>query len=952
MSAASNVWTVARKELRGIFGSAVALIFLATFLGVVMFTFFWVDKFFARGVADLRPMFDWLPLLLIFLVAALSMRLWSEERRSGTLEVLLTLPVPRWQLVLGKFVAGLLLVALALGLTLGLPITVSIMGNLDWGPVIGGYLAALLLAAAYLAVGMCVSATTDNQIVSLILTAALCGLLYLPGTSQIVDLVGASSATVLRGVGTGSRFASIARGVLDLRDLAYYLGLTAVFLSLNVVLLAAPRWSRGPRTRPARVAAQLAVALVAANAFLLDLWMAPVAQARVDLTQNGEYSLSDTTEKLLAGLDEPLLIRAYFSSKTHPKLAPLVPRIVDTLDEYRVAGHGKVRVEVVDPTEDEDVEKEAKEQYGIESIPLRVADRHQTGVVSAFFHVLIQYGDQHEVLSFNDLIEVHPVDVDDVEVRLKNLEYDLTRTIKKVVYGFQSVDALFASMPGKVELTEYLTPGTLPENWKDAPATLDKVIAELTKQAGGKLEVAKVEPKTDAEMKEAFQKWGIRPYQSLASGDVYYFHLLLRIGDRAVRVTPPEQMTDASLRDALTEGLKRAAPGFTKVVAVWSPSPTTMPPMQEGMPPQQMPPPQSFENLQRALGGTYEVRRAELASGRVEDDVDVLILGGPAGLSEPEARAIDQFLMRGGAVIALAGHFRLDVQGRRLGVEKVTTGLEDLLASWGVHVGDQMVLDPENDSLPMPVERDLGGVVVRDMQELPYPYFVKIGPDRIAEGNVITGGVPGVTLHWASPITVDTPAAAAPAAATDEAPRKVDVLLRSSSGSYLSESTDVQPDPGRYGSSGGFPPPAEKDKRGSQTLAVAITGGFPSWAATKQKGLLAHSPPDARLVVIGSSSFVSDDVLQLSQQLGSAAGESNLQLVQNAVDWAASDTDLLAIRAHSSAARALTVPEDERGRWEWINYGLAFAGLGGVVLITWLRRRSVRPIDLTGEVTP
>ena len=171
-----HVLAIARKELRGYFSSAVALIFLATFLGIVVFTFFWVEKFFSRNVADLRPLFDWLPLLLIFLVAALSMRLWSEEQKIGTIEILLTLPVPLWKLVAGKFLAGMTLIALALALTLGLPITVEMMGNLDWGPVIGGYLAALLLAGAYLSIGLCVSAATHEQIVALILTAAVCAL--------------------------------------------------------------------------------------------------------------------------------------------------------------------------------------------------------------------------------------------------------------------------------------------------------------------------------------------------------------------------------------------------------------------------------------------------------------------------------------------------------------------------------------------------------------------------------------------------------------------------------------------------------------------------------------------------------------------------------------------------------------------------------------------------------
>jgi ABC-2 type transport system permease protein len=963
----NHVWTIAKKELRGSFGSPVALIFLATFLGLVLFTFFWEDSFFARGAADLRPMFDWMPLFLIFLIASLSMRMWSEEQKAGTIEVLLTLPVPHWQLVAGKFLAGLALVAIALGLTLGLPLTVSMMGNLDWGPVVGGYLAALLLAAAYLAIGMCVSAATDSQIVSLIATALVCGLLYLPGTSQVADQAGMGAAQILRGIGSGSRFTSVARGVLDLRDLAYYGSLVAVFLGVNVLLLARHRWSEGARTRARRRNLQIAVALVAGNAILLNLWLAPVAQARVDLTEGGEYSLSETTEGILAGLDEPLVIRAYFSEKTHPLLAPLVPRVKDLLDEYRAVGGAQVRVEVVDPSKDEKLEDEAKELYNISSVPLSFASRTERSVLNAYFHVLVAYGDQHEVLTFNDLIEVKPVGVGDVQVGLKNLEYDLTRTIKKVTTGFQSVDAMFASLPGKATLTAYMTPDSLPENWKEAPALLDKVAAELGKESGGKLEVKKVEPKTEAEMETLFKETGIRPFMVLG-GETFYFTLVLQVGDRAVRVMPSEEITEASLRTSLTEALKRAVPGFTKVVGLWAPP--TPPPMQlgEGMPPQRMPAAQQFQTLRRTLAETYEVRDADLASGKVGDDIDVLILAGPANLDDKAARAVDQFLMRGGAVIALVGRYRLDLMAGKLGVEKVTTGLDELLASWGVTVKETMVLDEESESLPIPVRGKL--------QAVRYPYFVRIAEDRLASGNAITAGLPGAIMHWASPVAAEPGAAPAKDAAKDAKPadtakdgakpRKIDVLVRSSDASWLDAGTEVEPDFQK--SPTGFAPPAElaADQKGAQVMAVAITGGFPSFVAGQKKAeqvagatppadaakdaVIEFSPPDARLVVFGSSAFVSDDILGLSQQLGADIAAANVQLVQNAVDWALVDTDLLAIRTRASAARALTVPEGERGQWEWINYGIAFLGLGLVVLATWLRRRAVKPLALS-EVT-
>jgi ABC-2 type transport system permease protein len=236
-----RIGVITRKELSAYFGSPMALIFVGAFLVVTLLAFFWVDTFFARNIADVRPLFRWMPVLLLFLVAALTMRQWSEEQRAGTLEVLLTLPVRRIELVLGKFFAVMTLVALALALTLFLPITVSILGDLDWGPVFGGYLAALLLAGGYAAIGLFVSSRTDNQIVSLILTVLLGGFFYVVGTTGVTGLVGDPLGEILRAIGTGSRFESIERGVIDLRDLLYYLSLTVAFLALNVLSLDAKR---------------------------------------------------------------------------------------------------------------------------------------------------------------------------------------------------------------------------------------------------------------------------------------------------------------------------------------------------------------------------------------------------------------------------------------------------------------------------------------------------------------------------------------------------------------------------------------------------------------------------------------------------------------------------------------------------------------------------------------
>ena len=239
----NRIRTVAMREMRAYFNSPIAYVFLLVFMCIALFTFFNVQSFFSRGRADLRGLFEPIPMLLLLLVPALTMRLWSEEQKQGTMEVLLTLPAKEHELVAGKFLASWSLVAVALGLTLGLPLTVQSLGDLDWGPVVGGYLGALLLGAAYLSVGQFISATTENQILAFILALVLCMGLYGLGTEAFTGLFSDSTGALLRSLGTGSRFESIARGVIDFRDLVYYTSITAFFLALSVTALRSKRWA-------------------------------------------------------------------------------------------------------------------------------------------------------------------------------------------------------------------------------------------------------------------------------------------------------------------------------------------------------------------------------------------------------------------------------------------------------------------------------------------------------------------------------------------------------------------------------------------------------------------------------------------------------------------------------------------------------------------------------------
>ncbi len=969
------LWCVASKELRSYFNSAVAFIFLGAFLAISLVTFFWYDPFFVRNIADVRPLFTHLPLLLIFLVAALTMRLWSEEQKLGTLEVLLTLPVRVDTLVLGKFVAGLILVALALAMTLGIPITVSMMGDLDWGPVFGAYFAALLVASAYLSVGLCISSTTDNQIVALIFTWVACGILYVPGADFFVGLWGTSGAELSRALGTGSRFDSIARGVLDLRDLLYYVSIVVVFLVINMALLAAKRWSAGRRTSELRFHTKLAVVLCLMNAVVLNILFSNVSATRIDLTERGEYSISPATKEILGSLGEPLLIRGYFSDRTHPLLDPLIPQIRDRLTEYGVVGGSQVQVEFLDPRTDEEIEREAQEEYGIKSVPFRISDRHQDAVVNSYFHILLKYGDQHETLSFDDLIEINVSGDRSIDVRLRNLEYDVTRAIKKVVSGFQSIDSLFASFASKIELTLYVTPETLPEDWRPVPDRIAKVAKEFESQSAGKFVLNTVMPTTPEAQEKLFSDYGFRPFAaSLFSNEVFYLHILLKMGDRLERVLPAREMGEADIRDAIEAALKRGAPGFLKKLGLVTPkAPPQPPPQFAGM---GMPPPQvlKYDMLQGKLGENYEVSDVDLAGDDgVPGDVDVLLVIGPEDFADKEQRALDQFLMRGGSAIVLAGRYKF-ILGRELAVAEVTTGLEDVLNSYGVDIEKALVLDAQGSrAFPVPVIVDRGGFQFREIELRPYLPFVDVRKDGMSEEHVALGGLPAINMQFVSPVRE---AAIAPANGDSDGESDGDsaatlatvsrqVLLSSSARSWLQTNTNVQPDFGLY-QEFGFARP-ESAGEGAYPLAVALTGVFDSHfrnqagkppagagegaqdSAQRPERLIQRSPPGTRLVVVGSSNFVADEVLGLARQTGGEAYLNNLQFVENMIDWMVEDIDLLSIRSRGSYTRTLHLEPYSAETWEWINYAIAAVALVIVVLVNGARRRSAVPLALVSR---
>ena len=242
MSGASRaVSNVMRREFSGYFSTPVAWVFIVIFLALAGGLTFFFGQWLERGQADLQVFFIYHPYLYLFLVPAISMRLWAEERRAGTIELLLTLPLTTWQAVLGKFLAAWLFIGIALALTFPVWLTVNYLGDPDNGVILAGYIGSWLMAGSFLAIGACMSALTRNQVVAFILSVVVCFAFLLSGLPMVMDLFSGwapqSLLDVIADFSFLAHFSTISRGVIDLRDLVYF-GLVMVFwLMANAIVL-------------------------------------------------------------------------------------------------------------------------------------------------------------------------------------------------------------------------------------------------------------------------------------------------------------------------------------------------------------------------------------------------------------------------------------------------------------------------------------------------------------------------------------------------------------------------------------------------------------------------------------------------------------------------------------------------------------------------------------------
>ena len=420
-----NVLSVFKREFKAYFDSPVAYVFMVAFLALAGFLTFGVAMFYERRQADLTPFFFWHPWIYLLLIPAATMGAWADERRNGTAELLLTLPITLWEALVGKFLAAWAFIGIALAGTFPVALTAAYLGSPDWGAVACGYLGSLLLAGAATAIGVFASALSRSQVIAFVAALSLTFALLLIGFDPVISAVTAwgvptAVTDALASCSLMAHYESLRRAVLDFADLGYYVGMI-------VFMLAAAKFAAEGR----RLSGSLALALIAVSVGAAVTILSSLS-LRIDCTAERLYTLSDGSKAVLAKLDRDVTVKFYFSSssgETPMALKTYAAEVQNLLREYELAGGGRLTVEAYDPKPDSDAEEWAQ-RYGIEP---QAANPLGAGV---YFGLVAVCGEREETLSA-------------LSPRTQStLEYDVTRLVTRVAWPERPVLGLMTAVPG------------------------------------------------------------------------------------------------------------------------------------------------------------------------------------------------------------------------------------------------------------------------------------------------------------------------------------------------------------------------------------------------------------------------------------------------------------------------------------------------------------------------
>lgn len=472
-----NIIGIARRELSVAFSSPVAYIVLGVFLLVCGIKFFFFPGVFFFGRASFRTFFDWMPAFLTVLAPALTMRMLAEEKKTGTLELLMTLPVKDHEIAIGKWLAGTAILGIGLLFTIVNAVAVAPLAvegqSFDWGPVFGGYVGTLLLASTLVALGVLFSAQTKNQVIAFIL-AVVIGALNLILAYAVV-IFPPSLGEPLQYLSATYHFESLGRGVIDWRDVLFFVSVTVGLLLITTQTVTSHRRVGGVAMASTTTTLLLGI-LVLLNLFAVRLPL------RLDLTRDQTFTLAAATKETMQSLTAPVTVTAYFTADLPPPFSDNARTIKDLLEEYRAVAGDNLSFSFVDPqAEETDADKEIKkdvkrdifgravrertsvekelEALNIQPVEVRVLEQDQAQTKRAYMGLAVRFGEETESI---------PV-VQDVST----LEYDLTTMIRRLTRTKQPVVAVLQGH-GELNPDEQLAriKVAMEQNYELRPVTL------------------------------------------------------------------------------------------------------------------------------------------------------------------------------------------------------------------------------------------------------------------------------------------------------------------------------------------------------------------------------------------------------------------------------------------------------------------------------------------------
>lgn len=920
-----NAVHIFKREFKSYFISPIAYIVISIFL--ILTGWFFFATFFLYGQSELRNFFGLLPLTFSFIVPAITMRLFSEELDIGSYELLSTLPVSSLDIIIGKFAASTVFTTIMLLPTVSYCIFISFIGQLDWGPIIGGYIGAILLGAAFSSIGLLSSSLTRNQIIAFVTGMAVCFVLTL--LDKILFFLPESALAVFQFLGADFHFQNISRGIIDSRDLLYFVSVCLVTLYSTNLVLNRKKLSKFPI---------YFVVIVLVNMVSMGLFF------RLDLTSNRVFSLSKPSKQVVFSLSEPLTVKAFFTGKVPAPYNNSERYLRDLLQEYSIHNNKYFNYQFFNVSGEEN-EKAKKNQelansYGIYPIQIQNIEKDEVKFQKAYMGLVLIHG---------NMIETIPT-----ITSTEGLEFTITSKIQKMNNKISALLNLKEKVKVKLFLSSSLQvvgPYMNLTGLSEIPGAIENIVRKLNEKNFDKLEFVNIDPSNNSSLGKEAEKNNILALQwdefrdrtgRMISKNKGYAGIIIQHGNKVENIQLLQVFRlplfgtqyQLSKMDEIEKSIDETVENVINVneeIGYLTGHGTPELGAQE----------RALSNFSKLVGEGYTLKPIDLKGNDIPEALPSLVIAGAKEkFSDYELYQVDQYLMKGKSLAVFVDSFNeiSQQQGMR-GFQNpaylpINNGLEKLLAHYGVSVGKSYILD-EN-CFKQNIPEAFGG----GEQNL---YFAPIIKNEFINKKVgFLKNIKGLVMLKASPIELDEEK-------IKNNGLKVEKLFSSSEKSWeVSGNVNLNP---MFSS----PPKEEGKYRQKMTMACVLDGSFPSYFAdrpipdkeeekdksnidmsnVKSDEITIKKGKPGRIFVIGTSEILMDNVLDKR-----GAGP-NAQFVMNVIDYLNNREAYAVMRSKSQGFNPIKdIKPDSKVLIKTTNIvGLpALVVLAGFVV--WLRRRS------------